>query len=157
MFTYRKTTKHATLCLSPYRSTKHPQIDAGVWGLVTINSRQEHPNKNATCQGEERNSFTVDVHGRICRPTPSNLKSAFCTQRIVHHENSPPSTGPHASWTVYHPRVGYPQGGTTHFVAATSKREPTNSCHIRPDNARLIHPLVRQDPGPLSAQTLFPR
>ena len=38
------------------RSTRHPQINAGAWGSVAINSRAKHPTINATCKekGRER-------------------------------------------------------------------------------------------------------
>ena len=36
------------------RTTRHPQIDAGVWGSVLTNSRAEHSNKSAPCKRRNR-------------------------------------------------------------------------------------------------------
>ena len=77
------------------RSTRQPQINAGAWGSVSINSRAKHPTINATSKekGREKRENPIDIqqthtHTHTCPPTSSIFQSALNTQRFQRQESS---------------------------------------------------------------------
>ena len=57
-----------TLTTKQCPNHKHPKINAGVWGLVTINSRAVHTNDKCNVHKEERPTTKVNKHAHTCPP-----------------------------------------------------------------------------------------
>ena len=70
------------------RATRHPQVNAGVWSSVMINSRAEQSTDKCIMHRRQGTMMELIGHSHICPPIFSNFRSALNSEQSEHQESS---------------------------------------------------------------------